>query len=152
VSRNRVTGLPASSPFVRHAIHISSFHPTGHPDPLYVLPLGGLVILASSADVLAVLSAGDVSHLRQTLQLVESPPQPDDPDESETESRCEPVLLEERALLAELKRLSRAAPDLIADFKAGDLSIDDQETYAARLMHVAEVLMIHAAARKRVAE
>jgi hypothetical protein len=125
-----------------------------------VVPLGEGVVLASSEEALAVLGRGEVHHLILVLQAAlgstasNTNIKVDGINESGNqrhESRFEPVLLEERTLLAELERLSKQASDLISDFQSGDLSIDHQITYALRLMHVAETLMIHGKARERVA-
>jgi hypothetical protein len=152
--------LPASSPFRRRSIAIAGHRNTTHPEPLYVVPLGELVILASSEEALAVTSRGEMHQLIQVLQTAlgstasgttTKADGTKEPGNQCRESRCEPVLLEEQTLLAELERLSAQAPDLIAGFQAGALSIDQQITYALRLMHVAETLMIHGKARERVA-
>jgi hypothetical protein len=154
--------LPASSPFRRNSIAISCHSNTGHPEPLYVVPLQGAVVLASSEEVLAVLWSGNVQQLTdiQALQAeLESTASDTNastagatkPGNQRHESRCEPVLLEEQTLLTELERLSKQAPDLISSFQSGELSINHQITYALRLMHVAETMMIHGKARERVA-
>lgn len=62
------------------------------------------------------------------------------------------MLLEERALLADLNSLLKKGPDFISDFKSGDLSISDQHVYAHHLMDISERLTVHAEARAWVAE
>ena len=152
------TDLPASSPFRRNGIDISRHSNTGHPEPLYVVPLGDCVVLASSDDAVAVVRNSDVTNLIEVLEAALDSRSTNDtgvtaanPRSKQHRERWEPVLLEERTLLAELERLSRQAPDLISDFQSGDLPIDHQITYALRLMHVAETMMIHGKARERVA-
>jgi hypothetical protein len=157
-SMNTHGDLPASSPFRRNSITISCHSNTSHPEPLYVVPLDEQIILASSEEALAVLGNGDVPQLIQVLQTALDSRSANDTEATainhrskQPRERWEPVLLEERTLLTELEQLSRQAPDLILDFQSGALSIDQQITYALRLMHVAETMMIHGKARERVA-
>jgi hypothetical protein len=159
-TRSDLSDLPASSPFRRNRIDISCRSNTGRPEQLYVVPVGEGVVLASSEEALAVLGRGEMHQLILALQAAlrstasDANIKADGTNElgnQRHESRCEPVLLEERTLLVELERLSKQASDLISDFQSGDLSIDHQITYALRLMHVAETLMIHGKARERVA-
>jgi hypothetical protein len=125
-----------------------------------VVPLQGAVVLASSEEALAVLWSDNVQQLIQVLQAELENTASDTnastagatkPGNQRHKSRCEPVLLKEQTLLTELERLSKQAPDLIYSFQSGELSIDHQITYALRLMHVAETMMIHGKARERVA-
>ena len=60
------------------------------------------------------------------------------------------MLREERELLADLKRLCNDASVFALEFMAGDLSIVAEEAYAHRLVDVAEMMMHHANARKRL--
>jgi hypothetical protein len=62
------------------------------------------------------------------------------------------MLLEEQALLADLKSLAAKAPEFIAYFKSGDLTTEDQQAYAHRLQDLAERLTVHAEARAWVGE
>ena len=62
------------------------------------------------------------------------------------------MLLEEQALLADLKSLAAKATDFIADFKSGELTTNDQQAYANRLQDLAERLIVHAQARAWVGE
>jgi hypothetical protein len=60
------------------------------------------------------------------------------------------MLREERELLADLKRVCDQAPGFALEFMAGDMPIADEEAYAHRLVDVAEMIMLHARARKRL--
>jgi len=60
------------------------------------------------------------------------------------------MLREERELLADLKRLCNNAGQFALEFMAGQLSIQAEEAYAYRLVDIAERLLGHAHARKRL--
>ena len=60
------------------------------------------------------------------------------------------MLRDERELLADLKRVCNDAALFALELMAGDLSIADEITYAHRLVDVAELIMNHANARKRL--
>lgn len=152
-TKRRRAGLPISSPFRRGSIEVLHCDRPDHPEPMYVIPLSGQVHLTSSEAVLAVLPVGDAMTLSLVLQeALAHPTVNGDASTTIRESWCEAVLVEEQTLLANLKRLSKQAPDIIDDFKSGDLSPSNQITYAVRLMHLAETLMIHGKARERMAD
>ena len=60
------------------------------------------------------------------------------------------MLREERELLADLMRVSNQAPDFALEFVGGDMPVEIEETYAHRLVDVAELLLNHAKARRRL--
>lgn len=57
---------------------------------------------------------------------------------------------DERDLLTDLKRACDQAPGFVLEFLSGDMPVDAEEAYAHRLVDVAEMLMLHARARKRL--
>lgn len=58
------------------------------------------------------------------------------------------MLREDRELLADLKRVCNDAGLFALEYMARGLSIDDEETYALRLIDVGERLLAHARGRK----
>jgi len=60
------------------------------------------------------------------------------------------MLRDERELLADLKRVCNDASVFALEFMAGDLSVEAEIAYAHRLVDVAELIMNHANARKRL--
>lgn len=144
----RYADLPISSPFIRRTLELRLVDRPGSVQPLYVVPVGKHVVLATSDGPLTSVPA---RQLTVVLQAATGPESAEWGSAESQESRCEVVLLEERVLLAELKRLSKGAPELIADFRSGDLAVADQVDFASRLMHVAETLLVHGKAREWVA-
>lgn len=60
------------------------------------------------------------------------------------------MLREDRELLADLKRVCNSASTFALEFMAGELSVEAEIAYAHRLVDVAELIMNHANARKRL--
>ena len=55
-----------------------------------------------------------------------------------------------RELLADLARVNTQVPQFVLEFMDGALSIEAEEAFAHRLVDVAEQLMNHAKARRRL--
>jgi hypothetical protein len=165
-------GLPLSSPFRRFQAQVCRVRSAKFTEPMYVVPFGHRVVLVTSWDdvhtVVRVESVqslcgllGEASKTDQPRNSTSVPGDTDGDicvrcsggaDGKRTEGRWEPVLLEERVLLTDIKRLARKMRDLIADFESGDVSIGDQQDCALRFMDAGEKLMVHAAARTWLAE
>jgi len=60
------------------------------------------------------------------------------------------MLREDRELLVDLKRACNQAAQFALAYLAGDLSIEAEEAYALRLIHIGERLLKHAEIRKGV--
>lgn len=121
---------------------------TGNRHSLFVVPVRDVVVLILPEEVTAVLSGDDAVNLCAGIRAVSNCAHK---GRANYARGLRTVFLEERAVLGELKRLAKKAPDYIADFESGDLSIEDQNAYALRLLDTAERLMMHAKARDRVA-
>jgi hypothetical protein len=58
------------------------------------------------------------------------------------------MLREDRELLTDLKRACNQAGQFALEYLAGDLSIETEEAYARRLIHIGERLLAHTKSRK----
>ncbi len=125
----QMQALPLSSPFRRCQVWVCRVRSATFTEPLYVVPFGHRVILVTSWDnvhtVVRVENVqalcgllGEASKTNQPRNLTSAPGDTDRDmcggvDGKRIESRWEPVLLEERVLLADIKRLAGRYPILL---------------------------------------